>query len=155
MNKETIISFRSVLRILEREIGFQTDAESQCCGVTLGQCHVLMELSERGELSLKDLTDSFGLDKSTLSRTVERMVEAGLLHRVEGKADRRFVSLSLSDQGKSLSDSVHRQCNLYYGKLFALIPSAKHAQIIESLSLLAGAMTELRKSSAEKSCCGR
>ena len=35
--------FRGILRLLEREIGFQTDSESVCCGVTLSQCHVMME----------------------------------------------------------------------------------------------------------------
>ena len=72
MNTQGIQAFRTILRVLERELGFQTDSESQCCGVTLGQCHILMEISGKKESTIKELAETFGLDKSSLSRTVDR-----------------------------------------------------------------------------------
>ena len=157
MDRTQIEFFRGVLRILEREIGFQTDAESMCCGVTLGQCHVMMELSFRNEASIKELSESLGIDKSALSRTVDKMVDSGLLTRTEGKTDRRYVSLTLTDKGQQGADTINRICNDYYGRLFERIPSEKHQTVIESLTLLTEAMKSMRaeQSGAPSGCCNK
>jgi DNA-binding MarR family transcriptional regulator len=143
--------------MLEREAGFQTEAETQCCGISLSQCHVLMELSDGKEMSIRDLSDLLGLDKSTLSRTVDKMVESGVLQRTVDREDRRFVSLCLTKKGRRNADSINGYCDEYYSRLFTLIPETKHDSIIESLSLLSDAMnrmrTEEKKSPFE--CCGK
>lgn len=155
MDKKRIQFFRSVLRVLERELGFQTDSESQCCGVTLGQCHILMELSEKKETTIKELSEIFGLDKSSLSRTVDKMVEAGMLTRMESKEDRRYMALNLTQQGNQAAENINKMCNDYYGNLFKLIPEEKHSSIMESLSLLSDALYQLRKQNngTPKGCC--
>ena len=157
MERKQIEFFRGVLRILEREIGFQTDAESMCCGVTLGQCHVMMELSLRKEASIKELSETLGIDKSALSRTVDKMVESGLLTRTEGKTDRRYVALSLTGKGQQGADTINTICNEYYGLLFERIPAQKHQSVIESLTLLADAMKSMRieKGSSLSGCCSK
>ena len=155
MDKQEIQFFRKVLRMLERELGFQTDSESQCCGVTLGQCHVLMELSEKKESSIKELSEVFGLDKSSLSRTVDKMVEIGLLDRRESREDRRYLSLSLTRQGQQAALKINRTCNEYYEELFKRIPENKHSAVVESLSLLSDALYQLRQKTqgTPKGCC--
>ena len=155
MDRSQIEFFRGILRLLEREIGFQTDVESMCCGVTLGQCHVMMELSLRKEASIKELSESLGIDKSALSRTVDKMVDSGLLTRTEGKTDRRYVELSLTDKGRQGADTINRICYEYYGKLFERIPSEKHQSVVDSLTLLAEAMKSMRteKNGTLSGCC--
>lgn len=155
MDKKNIQFFRSVLRTLEREIGFQTDSESQCSGISLAQCHVLMELADKNETSIRELSETFGLDKSSLSRTVDKMVEGGLLNRIENSEDRRFLSISLTDKGIQLTESINKICNDYYGKLFDNIPQEKHAAIMESLTLLSDSMGKMRKEKKGflKGCC--
>ncbi|MFB3896616.1 MAG: MarR family winged helix-turn-helix transcriptional regulator [bacterium] len=155
MHKIRTKYFRSVLRVLERELGFQTDLGSQCCGVSLAQCHILMEFAEKKETSIKELSETFGVDKSSLSRTVDKMVALGLLNRVENKNDRRYLSLSLTKKGNQMADNINRTCSDYYAELFKNIPEDKHSAIIDSLSLLAEAMNKLRKgkNGSPKSCC--
>ena len=147
--------FRGILRLLEREIGFQTDSESVCCGVTLSQCHVMMELSHRKEASVKELSEALGIDKSALSRTADKMVESGLLNRNGGKSDRRYVSLSLTEKGHAGAETINRICNEYYMKLFERIPADKHQTVIESIALLAEGMKALRmdKDGVRTGCC--
>ena len=43
-----------------------------CCGVSLTQCHTIVEIAKAGSISLNELADILTLDKSTVSRTVER-----------------------------------------------------------------------------------
>jgi DNA-binding MarR family transcriptional regulator len=145
--------FRGMLRALEREIGFQGGSESQCCGVTLAQCHVLMELSQRTEAAIKDLSDLFGLDKSSLSRTVDKMVEAGYVSRTENSDDRRFVSIRLTEKGTGFAEAINGICDAYYTRLFERIPVEKHSSVLESIELLSTAMAGLRKDGALTGCC--
>lgn len=155
MNKKQLKFFRSILRILERELGFQSDSESQCCGMSLTQCHVLMELANKETANIKELSELFGLDKSSLSRVVDKMVEAGYLNRTEKKDDRRFLSISLTEKGSRKAEEIYTGCNLYFEKLFKLIPENKHLSVIESLTLLTSAMNGLRNEtgSGSDNCC--
>jgi DNA-binding MarR family transcriptional regulator len=156
LNKDTIITFRGLLRILERELDFELKGETICCGVTLSQCHILLELCDKEETSIKELSESFGLDKSTLSRTIDGMVIEGLVERKTNSNDRRYYDLSLSEKGKAKSDYINSMCNIYYEQLFKNIPEEKHQMIIESLSLIGKSMLELRKNGKNSSatCCG-
>jgi DNA-binding MarR family transcriptional regulator len=155
MNKKQTKSFRSILRVLERELGFQSDSESQCCGMTLTQCHVLMELVGKKTANIKELSELFGLDKSSLSRIVDKMFESGYLIRTEKKDDRRFLSISLTEKGVRTAEEINAVCDRYFGKLFKLIPEDKHSSVIESLILLTNAMNGLRKDtfSGSDKCC--
>lgn len=50
---------------------------------------------------LNEAAAQVGVDKSTLSRMVERLVQKGLVNRAEGD-DRRSVGLALTPTGKKL-----------------------------------------------------
>jgi DNA-binding MarR family transcriptional regulator len=153
MNIDTdfIHSFRVKLRVLEREIGRQLKNETTCCGITLAQCHILLELENAGSMSIIDLSRVLELDKSTLSRTVDGLVGSELVERVINPDDRRFMRISLTDKGRASAAAIDKMCNEYYLELFKLIPDGKQAQIIESLMLLGDAMKELKN--LGKDCC--
>ncbi|HEY3416310.1 MAG TPA: hypothetical protein VGM23_05440, partial [Armatimonadota bacterium] len=55
------VLFRRQLRALERELVRQLEADTSCCGVTLAQCHALLELAT-AELSLSGLAAALDLD---------------------------------------------------------------------------------------------
>jgi DNA-binding MarR family transcriptional regulator len=150
-NKQIVENFRSILRKLEREIDIELKGETSCCGVTLSQCHILMELSELGETTVGELSDSFGLDKSTLSRTIDTMFEAGFIERKTNKDDRRYYDLSLTKKGESKAVQINSGCNTYYQQLLNGIPENKRSMIMESINLLSNSMRNLRKE--KKGCC--
>ena len=80
-DKNFIQEFRSKLRILDREIEKQLKTETSCCGVSMAQCHTMLELMSNDGISIIDLAKMLELDKSTLSRTVDGLVNAGLIKR--------------------------------------------------------------------------
>lgn len=150
INRETIQNFRKSLRVLEREIA--RELESECCGVSLSQCHVLMEIRELGESTIKDLSEILELDKSTLSRTVDGMLNIGLVNREIDPEDRRFMKLSLTEQGKKLADSINEKCDSYYESVFGLIPQKEHSVIVSVVETIGKTMNALRKKGC--TCCG-
>jgi DNA-binding MarR family transcriptional regulator len=147
-----IQEFRRDLRVLEREILRQLEGETSCCGVSLPQCHVLLELSF-GDLSLKALADALNLDKSTLSRTVEAMVQSGLVMRAAEPADRRAVRLALSPRGQTKVASINDTCDRYYASLLNGMRDGDRRQVVRAVRLLADGMRRLRGCSPVATLC--
>lgn len=137
MESRMIDSFRAGLREIERAVWIQTRSEAVCCGVTLAQCHAIMEIGAAGELNLKDLAARMGLDNSTLSRTVESLVRDGLAERTPSKEDRRATVIRLKDKGLAARDRINSTWNRICRDMFRGIPREKHEQLIESVSIIA------------------
>ncbi|HEY5637041.1 MAG TPA: MarR family transcriptional regulator [Burkholderiales bacterium] len=62
----------------------------------------LASLHARQRLSMRELADLSSIDRTTLSRTVERMVRAGWVTRLSDAADLRITRLALTAQGERL-----------------------------------------------------
>jgi DNA-binding MarR family transcriptional regulator len=144
-----IKEFRSKLRIMEREIA--RELEMECCGISLSQCHALVEIKELKETTIKHLSEILDLDKSTLSRTIDGMLNVGLVNREIDKKDRRYMKLSLTDQGNKIASFINQKCDDYYKKLFEHIPAKEHDGIIKAIDLIGSAMNKLRKNGVN--CC--
>jgi DNA-binding MarR family transcriptional regulator len=149
MESKAIERFRSKLREIERAVWSQTKSEALCCGVTMAQCHAIMEIGEAGELNLKDLSARLGLDNSTLSRTVESLVQDGLAERTPSKEDRRATVIRLNTKGCAARDRINTTWNKICQDMFQSVPKEKHSQLIESVSIVA----ELLNSCCRSQCC--
>ena len=120
--------------------------EKSCCGITLAQCHALVEIGEADTLSLNDLAGRMSLDKSTLSRTVNHLVTQGYCVREEDPGDRRYLSIRLTDVGVALYERVKYGIEEYFEAIYHAIPEEKREQVLESVDLLAQAI-------ANTQCC--
>jgi DNA-binding MarR family transcriptional regulator len=147
VDSKAIERFRTKLREIERAVWIQTKSEALCCGVTMAQCHAIMEIDAAGELNLKDLASRLGLDKSTLSRTVESLVKEGLAERAPSAQDRRASVIRLNEKGRTARDRIHSTWNRICRDMFRSVPREKHEQLSESVSILADLLAGC--------CCGR
>lgn len=129
-------SLRELLRILVRNLGILEKSDACCSGVTIAQCHAIVEVGRSSKISLIELADKLGLDKSTMSRTVNNLVETDLVKREVDPENRRYIIIQLTDEGeevfKSIEDSMHK----YYTNIFTSIPEQKRNQVLESLEIL-------------------
>ena len=75
-------------------------------GIKATQFTLLGVLANEGEMAIKDLASSLGMDRTTLTRGIVRLETEGLIKSREGQdARQRFVSLTT--QGiKQLNDSI-------------------------------------------------
>ncbi len=69
--------------------------------MTVAQWVVLRTLYDSSGVTLNEVAQAVGVDKSSLSRMVERLVHKGLVNRFEG-GDRRSVGISLTASGKRI-----------------------------------------------------
>ncbi|MFG1930639.1 MarR family transcriptional regulator [Mycobacterium sp. NPDC048908] len=79
--------------------------------VTVPQLRVLMMIATRGPMNLGSVATALGVSAPNASRICDRVLKAGLLHRSEDPADRRNITLTLTDEGHALIDRVaqHRR----------------------------------------------
>lgn len=85
----------ALLRLLELEL--QRDA-----GISLSWYDVLLHLSEapRGMLRMNQLAEALVLSRSWLSRRIDGMAAAGLVHRCPAPDDARGVCAALTPEGR-------------------------------------------------------
>ncbi len=133
---------RELVRLLERKLGYLQDVQFSCCGITLAQCHALIEIGRAGSLALNALAELLALDTSTMSRTVNNLVKNHLAKRTTDKKDRRCVCIELSVKGKSLFEKIESDRNMYYARIYDSIPEEKRVQVLESIRLLIDSIDE-------------
>lgn len=138
-------SFRESIRILVRKLGVLDESELSCCGISLAQCHALVEIGRSKGISLNRLAVLLNLENSTMSRTVNNLVTNNLVKREIGKIDRRYITLTLTPSGQELFESTEAGMNEYYSSILAKLPADKYVQIMESLSLLSDAADRSRE----------
>lgn len=127
---------REMIRILERKLGILQEVGFSCCGITFGQCHALVEIGRAKSISLNELAEILNLENSTMSRTVNNLVNSELAKRDIDPQDRRYVSISLTESGIKLFEGIEKCMNLYYRKVYNSIPDDKKQQVLESVQIL-------------------
>ena len=150
MDMEKIRHFRGRLRLLEREAIRPFDDRAECCGLTLAQCHTLLEIGNRGEISLVDLAVAFGLDTSTLSRTIQGLVMTGLVDRRTSAKDRRYIVISLTAQGRRVFRDIEHRFNTYFAAVLDRIPADRRTRSLRRSRVLA---ETVRAYNEESGCC--
>lgn len=150
MDIQKIRFLREKLRQLERETSSPFKPETGCCGLTLAQCHTLLEVGSRDEVSLVGLAASIGLDTSTLSRTIQGLVMLGLVNRLTNEKDRRCISISLTEQGRRVFTEIETTFNDYFGRVLELIPVEKRQAVVDNIAAFSDAVKKYNESSG---CC--
>jgi DNA-binding MarR family transcriptional regulator len=144
-----IREFRRYIRLIEREVEHWLKSQTDCCGVTMAQCHTLMELEDLGATSIVELAKRLRLDTSTLSRTVDSLVRDGHVERTTNPSNRRYVEVKLTAKGQQKADEINAVCDEFYRVFLARVPNSE-AAILEVVKWF----SELLANRNEDECCG-
>jgi MarR family transcriptional regulator, lower aerobic nicotinate degradation pathway regulator len=106
-------------------------------GMTGAQLFVLQKLDEAPAQSLNDLADRTHTHQSSVSTIVARLVERGLVTRIQSPRDRRTIELGLSHSGKRLVARAPgaAQDRLIHG--IRQLPAARRRALAATLTTLA------------------
>lgn len=152
MKRSFVREFRHTLRRFERLIAGRLRESSCCSGVTLPQCHALLEIEAKGPVSLIELVQSLGLDKSTLSRTADGLVNIGLVSRTFSDQDRRSIQLALSPQGQGICDRINSINDHFFSSVLDRIPAARRQPVMEAFQELVNALAMEPLSTVDDGC---
>jgi DNA-binding MarR family transcriptional regulator len=133
--------FSARLREIERAIARRVRADASCCGMTLSQGHALLEITSAGGLNVRDLSERLGLDKSTLSRTVEGLVASGLAERVPDPGDRRVAVIRPTGRGRETAERLAGPWDKVCAGLLETLPASRRARLVEAVEWIAEALS--------------
>lgn len=74
---------------------------AHCLGKRRGQGRILRTLCQRGEMPQKELQELLGIQAGSMSEIAAKLEDKGLIIRVRSEEDRRKVSLSVTEQGRT------------------------------------------------------
>jgi DNA-binding MarR family transcriptional regulator len=88
----------------------------QSLNMSMAQVKVLMTLSFKGPTAISKLAEAMSISHPTASQLVDRLVQAGLVERVEQATDRRFTLARLTEAGEQLAQRLWqgRMGHLHY-----------------------------------------
>ncbi len=106
--------------------------------VSVAQWVVLRTLYDLSGSTLSQAATHVGVDKSSLSRMVERLVQKGLVDRMEG-GDRRSVGLALTAGGRKLVVRLARLADENDIEFFKTLPPRQREAFLSTVKHLLAA----------------
>lgn len=85
--------------INERTLKLLADTH-QCLGISAPEFDIMVVLSEYDDVSSRDINKTTGIDKATITRALDRLIDKGLISRTKSKTDSRLIKLKLTAKGK-------------------------------------------------------
>jgi DNA-binding MarR family transcriptional regulator len=98
-NETNIYETSEIFFTLLYNIQRTTKAVWQSLDLTMAQFKVFLTLNFEGEVPISKLAQTLGISHPTASHLVERLVQAGLVERVEHATDRRYTLARLTSHG--------------------------------------------------------
>lgn len=107
-------------------------------GLRVPEWRALAALYSRQRCTMSELADLATIDRTTLTRTVDRMQEAGWLSRLEDPADMRVTRLALTAAGRKMFERIWPEVE----RLNALALAGLSPSQIDSLRKILGQMRD-------------
>ena len=118
-------------------------------GVTSAQAYTLLAFPQTASLTMNDLSETMGLANSTMTRTVDQLVQKGFVEREPDSEDRRIVRVRLSGQGQKTQSIVKGVLQDFFEQALSDIPEGEREAVLQSLESVNRAIAN-----GLTSCCG-
>ena len=105
-------------------------------GLTASQADCMLFFSSRDETSVTQLKDYLGVTHQTAQGLVQRMTAKGLLTSRRSPQDSRVVLLSLSAQGRALTEQLTHSREHTVGQLLRDISPREEEELLRLLELV-------------------
>jgi len=104
-------------------------------GVTMAQAKVLYVVLAAGHLRMSELASRLGIGASSASEVVERLVELGLLRRVDDADDRRQVVITATPDAAALIERFRELNQRQLREMLGRLDADELAIVAESLEI--------------------
>ncbi len=128
---------REMTRKMARTLSLLDRDRASCCGVTLAQCHAIVEIGRLGEATPSFLATTLRLDRSTVTRLTDSLVDQGFVLRKNDPGDRRSITLSLTEKGLRFFEGTENSMNSFYLSMIESIPENDRKVFLSGLGTIA------------------
>jgi DNA-binding MarR family transcriptional regulator len=98
------------------------------------QKQVLMAILRTTENNMTDLSEQIGLEKSTLTRTIDSLIEEGLVTRSPGIQDRRTITCALTERGQDIANKLDQIMREHLENILSSLSENERLELNEKLS---------------------
>jgi DNA-binding MarR family transcriptional regulator len=112
-------------------------------GFSMPQFFLLMHLHRHEQCGISDLSGHMDVTAAATSQLVDKLVQAGLLVRVEDPNDRRAKQISLSPAGEAIVEKAIAERSRWVDDLIATLNAEEHQKVAEALQILTEAAKNL------------
>lgn len=150
MHSETpVVSvIRRSSRLMVRELGFMASTLAST-NYSPSAVHTLVEIALRKEMTAGQLVQLLGLEKSSVSRMLARLIAAGELEEVVSTEDARTKSLRLTGKGRDTVNKINAYSNERVTSAIQSLQPAQQQIISQGLSLYANALLACRETGVD------
>lgn len=113
-------------------------------GLSSSEGHVLLMLSEEGQVTPSHLAARQSVSRSRITPLVKSLVECGFVTRAEARHDRRVRNLTLTSRGQEVANSAARYRLDFHAHLLERFAESDRQQLLSTLSILHQRIRELR-----------
>jgi len=138
---------RDAARTLVREFRI-VDGSGCVPGVSVSECHLLTEVESRGSVTASELAEILLLEKSSLSRVINRLTQAGFIVANSSDGDRRRRPLNLTDEGRAMLTRIHDRCDDQVRRALGFVPESEREDMLRGIRRYASALRYARLSEA-------
>lgn len=105
-------------------------------GFSMPQFFLLMHLHRHEQCGISDLSEHMDVTAAATSQLVDKLVQAGLLVRLEDPSDRRAKQVSLSPAGEALVEKGIAERSRWVDGLAESLNEDERAKVAEALNIL-------------------
>lgn len=134
---------RSASRTMVRELGFMR-ATLAATAYAPSAVHALMEIGAHSGMTAAQLVQVLGLEKSSVSRMLGKLVKAGEVEEVAGGSDGRVKQLLLTAQGQSTVAGIHAYGRQQVATAMGHLNPSQQQAVTQGLSAYASALKTCR-----------
>jgi DNA-binding MarR family transcriptional regulator len=126
------------------------------CGkpLTVSQAHALALIADLPGITQRDLGDTLGLARASISELVTQLADRGWITQHRGDTDRRQRSIRLTAAGQGITDDVASARRSLMNSLLDRVPVGDRADLVSAVERLADTVRQHRDvASVEHTAC--
>lgn len=146
---QTIKNIRAASRLMVRELGFMNQ-NLAATNYPPSAVHSMLEVETHGAMTAAQLVQILGLEKSSVSRMLAKLVEAGELEETPSAEDARTKLLTLTGKGRETVQNINAYADQRVAAALGKLDPFTQVALSKNLSSYAIALKACRENSAEK-----
>ena len=105
-------------------------------GISIPEWRVIAHLSQHRDVSIREVFSRVAMDKAKVSRAAARLELTGLVEKRDNPADKRLVSLKLTEAGRALFEQIAPLALAYETEMLASLSPEEQETFRQLLSRL-------------------
>jgi DNA-binding MarR family transcriptional regulator len=114
-------------------------------GISIAEWRVLVHLDHSEAISVREIHHAVRLDKMAVTRAVQRLSDRGLISKSANLADRRLLSLVLTQKGHALVLSVDPVARAFQRELMSELDSSEIQELDRLLQKLWQGLSKIQR----------